>query len=280
VKIVAIVILIGMLGSDVLMAQTPPPGNAKTPSEPTTVPPETKDESTMDTVKKKSGEVLEKSKEVLKDTRDYAEEKYEEYESKNLSSWDNRAIDNIRVGVAPWIPGTLYPLKRGFIVDYSIDENNSVGGEYQSGGFKVGLFNLQFGEFKEQLYLIPYKSFTGNSFYWKAGLGLRKYRVSLGDKILDTIGTVTGHDLGSIRILEVQNEVLLVGVGNEWQFDPGFYWGVDWLELFVPIGQGKVKDDVSDLLPADEGRLVRKAIDYMEKKISLNILKIKVGWAF
>ncbi|MGE0172083.1 MAG: hypothetical protein AB7T49_04830 [Oligoflexales bacterium] len=240
-----------------------------------------KDDSMLDTIKEESGKVYEKSKEVLNEGKEYAEEKYEDYQAKTHTSAENRDIDNLRLGIAPFFFGALYPTKKAFLVDYSLDSYTSIGGEYQTGGFKISLFDLKFAEFKEDLYLLPYKAFMGNSFYWKVGLGLRKYRVALGDEFLSTLGSAVGEDeLFQARVLEVQNEVALVGLGNEWQFDPGFYWGFDWLEILVPIGKGKVKDDLSPLLTGDSRKMVLRAVDYMERKVSFNILKIKAGWAF
>ena len=193
-----------------------------------------------------------------------------------------RAEKKMGVSIAPLTPGIYLPTKRSYNADYNFNEDHNLGLEYISGTLGLKLSKIQIAELKESLLLIPYRYYFGsNSFYLKAGLGRRKYTVVLGDSILETVADAFGSDiLPHIKSLDIRSYILLLGLGNQWQHDSGFYLGVDWLELFVPIGGVKTNEKITPYLQGKDKDNMDKIIKVMESVPSLNVLKVKLGWSF
>ncbi len=94
--------------------------------------------------------------------------------------------------------------------------------------FTYGIFDLAVFAVTATNFAVRYKSFLGNSFYWRVGPGLRQYQIKdrLGSifsdrEELDSTGTVLSFGAD-------------VGIGNQWQFET-FTLGCDWVGYYFPV---------------------------------------------
>lgn len=135
--------------------------------------------------------------------------------------------------------------------------------------------------FREQLTTARMRWSNGsNSFQWSFGVGERLYRFSLGDDVLKDVPGGSSIDT-SYEVLEIKNWVALGGLGNRWQFDPGFVIGVDWLDLIMPFGQGSTRSAIYDEIPG--GRVKRglhSVLSGLRYGPTIDVLRFHVGWAF
>jgi hypothetical protein len=239
-----------------------------------------------ESTKKPEGAVdkgVDAAKDVYNKSSEYLSEKVEEIRV-SPTTRESRLLNPTQIGIEPISPGLLFPIKSGYFANYSFDADHRLGIEYISGGTSIKLSKINLVSFKESLILVPYQYYFGsNSFFMKVAYGIRKYAFRVGDSVLNSAAeylNIEIEDLSNKSFIEVENDVVLFGLGNQWQFEGGFVFGFDWFELIIPVGDGKVKETISAQLTANDAKNVRSAIDYMETGVTFNMLKVNLGWSF
>lgn len=121
--------------------------------------------------------------------------------------------------------------------------------------------------------------FLGNSFYANVGLGQRHVEAAFGMKSKLV-------DVGVEGEITATTPILLLGIGNQWQWDSGFTLGVEWLGYAAALGASSSGDlKVTGSAPeTDDLAKMRKdakdAADAIAKTGSPRLLVLGLGWAF
>src|SRR5690606_13014156 len=74
------------------------------------------------------------------------------------------------------------------------------------------------------------------SFHLLFGVGQRLIDAQLGNDILSKASGRTSH----LEALSIKQNLLHFGLANRWYTNNGFTWGVDWIQLLLPIGNSTV----------------------------------------
>lgn len=194
------------------------------------------------------------------------------------TSRSNRQETDYSLFYIPMNYGIIMPTKTGFAGSWMINGEWTLEGEYLDGGYSLGFLGIDLFDLSERIIGLNTRWYPGNSFNLKFGVAERKYNFSLGS---DYLNRITGGDVAETKFLEVKNEVLLLGLGNRWQYDSGFTFGFDWFELIVPVGKASVKENFLHTVKNQSDRNdIQDVIDYMRTGTTFNAIKLHVGYAF
>lgn len=178
-------------------------------------------------------------------------------------------------------PGLWVPLKHGPSLGYIYDRKRTFELDYLSGTFGLSILSVDLISFHERL-VTGRMRWHGdwNSFNLSLGLGERRYQFKIGDDILKKAPGGSYFDT-SYDVATVSNTVLLTGIGNRWQFSPGFVVSVDWVEWLIPVGRGASDSAVMDKLPPGVARRsLGNVLSTLRFGTTFNVLKLTLGWAF
>lgn len=193
-------------------------------------------------------------------------------------SLQNRADSNLSLFYIPMSLGYVLPSKKGFAASWIINSKLMIEGEYLSGSYGLSLSLIDVALFSEKIYSGKFRWYPGNSFNVFAGLGQRNYKFTLGS---DLLAIATDQMVTAFPTTVVENQVLVVGLGNRWQFDNGFTLGFDWFELIVPIGRGKVDDEALAYFANEKDKeITKKALRFFRYAPTINALKLQLGYTF
>jgi hypothetical protein len=127
--------------------------------------------------------------------------------------------------------------------------------------------------------------FVGNSFYVVGGLGQRTVNADF-----DIQSTLI--DYGLKGTLESNTTVLVLGLGNQWQWDSGFTLGVEWIGYAVAMGASSSGNlDETGTAAASAPASQKDDLDKLESDAndtaetigelsSPRLLMLSLGWAF
>jgi hypothetical protein len=127
--------------------------------------------------------------------------------------------------------------------------------------------------------------YTGNSFYLLGGIGQRSIEMNIGLKS-------TALDYGIEGSVEADSTVLVLAIGNQWQWSGGFSLGVEWFGYASAFGAkatstfqetGALASTVSGSTKEDMEKLRNDAQDAGEmlgETGSMRLFVISLGWAF
>jgi len=225
----------------------------------------------------------EKSKGRSVDPKDSKKEENEssansENEPKEKDSKENRGQSYGSLFYIPFSTGIVLPTKKGFSATWILNSSSSLEAEYLSGSYGFAFTGLDLALFSEKIISAKYRYYTGNSFNWIFGVGQRKYKFSIGN---DLLAIATDQVLTSYPALVVENNVVILGLGNRWQFDNGFTIGADWVELLVPFGSGKIENETLAFIKKDDDQdKTEKIIRFLRYGPTFTLLKVALGYTF
>lgn len=180
--------------------------------------------------------------------------------------------------VASFSPFDLWlPSKIGASIYYHPNQKINWELELLRGSLPINLLGIDIGSFSDTRISLLRRSFNNrNSFNFLYGLFYNSVKISLGD---DLLATVTGASRASVDLIEVQNIGITLGIGNRWQLKNRFVFGVDWLQMNLPLASlgveapfidetsdGGAKDDVEELLS-----LLKRVPTFVLFKLQLGI---------
>ena len=174
--------------------------------------------------------------------------------------------------------GLVIFYKTGIGAGYHLTKNLTIEPEYFFGSLKLAYKDVDFGSFSEKYYILPLKLYpNSNSFYFTLGIGQRQIEASLGDSMLSRL---SGIDF-DISVIKIKNTILEMGIGNRWQYDSGFTLTINWLELFIPIGDAETDAPFLDYVVNESDRKnVKTAIDVLDSLPTFTIFKTQLGYSF
>lgn len=126
--------------------------------------------------------------------------------------------------------------------------------------------------------------FIGNSFYTRLGLGQRSIEATIDihhKKI----------DYGIAGSIKADSQILLFGIGNQWQFDSGFTIGAEWVGYSQPMSSSsssslKEKGSAATATGSEKSDLDKLKKDFEDAAESIGesgsarLLILSLGWAF
>lgn len=173
-------------------------------------------------------------------------------------------------GVGPSVLGT-----QGLYFAYKLDRNSSIIAEVTSGslgGGSNGAFDTEY-KITGKSFGVHYKRFSGNSFYWRAGLDYRtiNYKHTYDKTPYYEHSEFDGQSLaGNFQI------------GNQWQWE-NFTLGCDWVGVSLPVTSSSSNETVAvsgaGSLSFEKNRLEDDK-KILIKNGHLNLLRFYLGWAF
>ncbi len=197
-------------------------------------------------------------------------------DSPSLTSAESRDASNVTLSYTIFSTGLILP-KRGPALSYISSRNWTFELEYLKGDVGLGYKGVNFASFEEELLLGQIRYYGGNLFNVFFGFGERRYTLDIGSDRAETLAP----DAPNARLLEVRNQVIDFGIGNRWQWEKGFTFGIDWLALIIPVGKGSVDAPLTDYIEDDDyrenTRTVLRVLRYIP---TVTAFKAHLGWTF
>lgn len=162
--------------------------------------------------------------------------------------------------------------RHGFEVDWIINEDWSLSGEYGKASYSTSFYSVDLASFSETVYGLHARYYAGNSFNLQFGLGRREHQLRLGEDLLPN-GSET---------ISASSNVLHFALGNRWQWANGISLGVDWAVFDIPVGATSVDDkDLSDhVKDKDDRKAVKEIISAMRYLPTIGVARVGIGYVF
>ena len=195
------------------------------------------------------------------------------------SARDNRTLTKWTLTGNFTLLETWVLTKYGFTAGYNDSASNTYEFEYMRGSLSFGKFGMDIGGIDEQRFALVARSFNKrNSFNVTYGVFYSEFDAHLGNDIL---ATVSGVPASTVDLARVTIFGFTGGLGNRWQMENGFVWGVDWIMLHVPLflieKEAPFLDNSNSPVKKDD---VADVLDIFRKVPGLGILKFQVGLSY
>lgn len=199
--------------------------------------------------------------------------------SKKRTSRINRSFHKAEVFANYSYIDLLIPSKTGVTAAFREDENISYELEYMRGSIKIPFVVKDLGSFTEQRLVLSRRTFwETNSFSLYGSAVYNKMEIRLGNEYLSTLSP---ESIPIYEVMSVSTLGLGGGLGNRWQLDCGFAFGVDWFAWYQPLTIIKSDAPSVDAIKNDDTRQgVEKALNAAAHFPRFVILKFQAGWAF
>lgn len=176
-------------------------------------------------------------------------------------------ITAILFGIGPSISSTL-----GLQYGYFLKRNQLVVLEGTTGKLGYSSIDVLTGydlDIKTKSFGAHFKHFTGNSFYYRAGLDFRTIEYNYRRN-----GSTT--DYGKFNGTSVAANFQ---IGNQWQWS-NFTLGCDWLGLSAPLTSSVSDKEVGSTAPGFMAGSLDDDANTLTKKVHLNVLRFYLGASF
>jgi hypothetical protein len=191
------------------------------------------------------------------------------------SSQSNRANTNHTMMLGTEILSTWLPFKFTGSYIYTLNNKWSFEAEAARGKFGAQALIFDVASVTEYRYSLLARRYVGNSFNWIIGLYKDDFHAKIGSDILDDMSNT------SIDDLRVEVVGLVLGLGNRWQWQNGFTFGVDWFRLNAPIFDHQVKDGIVDNIEDENDRdLVKSGIRKVANIPTFVFFGLYFGYSF
>jgi hypothetical protein len=176
--------------------------------------------------------------------------------------------------------GLFIPSKYGPSLTYVISPRWSIELDYLKGALELPNIVGNIGSLSEQRIGLYARHYPGtNSFNLIYGLGYQTLRATLGDEMLSRLSG--GNFSTDIRLLNFESLVFIFGLANRWQFKSGFTFGVDWIELNIPITQLKSESEILNYTTDSGDREnVEHVMSFARYIPTVVLLRVGAGWTF
>lgn len=193
---------------------------------------------------------------------------------KKLETKDLRAnsLGTVLVGyqfLTTWIPSKLT-----FSYTHIFNEKWSLEGEFARGSISFPIVGIDLGEITEKRYTLQLRRYSGNSFHSSFGLIYSEFKARLGSDFLDNMGNEIKSSF------EVENLGVTAGLGNRWQWENGFTFGIDWARINIPVIETAVNDKVLKQIDKGDSGDVRKVIRTLNRIPTFVLLGVNLGYTF
>lgn len=197
------------------------------------------------------------------------------YPQTDKSSRQNRddSLGSVLLGyefLSTWIPSKkLISYTHIFNGDWSLEL------EYAWSTLESPIFGVDLGEITEKRYSLMAKYFAGNSFFFAFGPSLTRFKAKVGNDILERIVD------GSTTSFETENIGIMGGIGNRWQMDNGFTFGIDWFRMNLPLVVTSVESEVlGDIVDYDDADEIRDVLHKLNRVPTFVLFGLHLGLTF
>ena len=200
------------------------------------------------------------------------------YESSVERAVQSRAEQRYFGGLL-WAPIDLpVPSKIGGHVGYYKNANKSYELEYLRGSFAIPFLIEDLGSIVDERLSLRARTFYGGTFNVFYGFDYMRFRVKLGNDILDLISPNT---VPNVDLLDLQSVGAHFGVGNRWALGNRGYIGVDWFSWTQPLVQTYRKAPIlGTAADEDDKDDVRAAILIIQYFPRMTLLRVGAGLTF
>ncbi len=207
----------------------------------------------------------------------FAEEDYVIHKEKEAIAEDSSAFHRINkqyeVGALLFGIGPSLLNTQGLYFAHKLDRNSSILIEATSGrGATVSLSGDNY-DITGKSIGAHYKRFSGNSFYWRAGIDYRTIKYS------HTYQSITSYENSEF---DGQSLAANFQIGNQWQWE-NFTLGCDWVGLSAPLTSSVSNESVRVSGGgnfSNEQKWARDDQAVLLKDTHFNLLRFYLGWAF
>lgn len=217
--------------------------------------------------------VIEQEKPLEKHTVPEPKLESKKEEPKNSREARAESTGTIMVGyqwITSWLPG-----KKTISYTHIFSESFSLEGEYSTQTLDSPYIGVNLGEMKEKRFTLQARKYVANSFHFTFGGVLSDFRANVDDSILDTFGNEITASFSA------QNIGITGGIGNRWQWNNGFTFGVDWIRINIPLIETKIDDDVvDDVASGSEAEDIKDVIRTFNRIPTFVLLGFNLGYTF
>ena len=168
-----------------------------------------------------------------------------------------------------WIPGKL-----GLALNKSKGTNTYLF-EYQKMSYNFDFFVADIGEVSDTRTTFAIRSFAySNSFNYFAGLTFNSIAVQLGSSWYADVGA--RYDAIKVTTLNLAG-----GIGNHFQINEKFYWGVDWIRIYYPLSTINTETKILDVISNESNRnQLKDMIDSLTSIPTMSLFQFEIGYKF
>ncbi len=196
-----------------------------------------------ESIKKETKDFVDKSSEIISETKENVEEKLNEKEDRKL-----RAVNNFSANFNFSPINIPFPMAWGINGYYIANQDWMIGIDYLNSNKSISVFSFEIGELKESAYTFQAKRFIGNSFNILMGLGQRSTEVLFASNLFD----LATHNYTETAA-EFDAKYIRLGLGSQWQFRKQYTFSVDWISLDIPF-KSDVATSASRFAKTNEAR--------------------------
>lgn len=187
------------------------------------------------------------------------------------SSAHNRQDKNYQINYQVLGIGPLPTFSSGFQIGKFLDHDSLIFIEMMGGGHTTK-WTLSNYDLKANTIGVHYKKFSGNSFYWRAGLDRRVVNLDVdSDRLFSDENSTWGFD-GESFALNGQ-------IGNQWQWQ-NFTMGCDWVGYSLPISSRVSGEYINSTTPEYDEEDLKDEKERLTKMSSVNLLRFYLGASF
>ncbi len=194
---------------------------------------------------------------------------------KNKTSADLRIEKHHTLAVGYELITSWIPSKKKISYTYFNNPQWSFELEYAYGSLSTGIVGIDLGRVTEKRTTLLAKRYFGNSFHLDFGPYYYDINARAGGKIMGVAQDTTIADFG------VKGIGLATGLGNRWQWENGFTFGIDWLRLNIPLMVTEYNQRIIKNIP-DEGKSddVKNVIEYFSRIPTFAVFGLTIGYTF
>lgn len=194
-------------------------------------------------------------------------------EPKNSREARAESIGTVMVGyqwITSWLPG-----KKSLSYTHLFSDTFTLEAEYSWQTLDSPYIGVNLGEMSEKRYTLQARKYVANSFHFTFGAVLSDFSAEVDDSVLDTFGNEINASLGA------QNLGVTGGIGNRWQFNNGFTWGIDWIRINIPIIETQIDDSIVDEVAGEsEAEDIKDVIRTFNRIPTFVLFGLNVGYTF
>jgi hypothetical protein len=173
--------------------------------------------------------------------------------------------------------GFPFAFHRGIAGEYIASEAWTVGAVYSTASLGLGFLGINAISAEETLQSLDFRYYFGNSAHWLFGVGQRNVSLRLGEKLLTDVSGETSH----IDVVTIDQNLIHGGIANRWMWKSGLTLGVDWLDLYIPVGDAKISAPYLDVANEEDDRdKVSDLLKVFEYVPTLSLLRLQIGYTF
>lgn len=201
------------------------------------------------------------------------EEKENQNQTKKSADIREEKHNTIMVGyqlLTTWIPS-----KKTVSYTRNVSRKWSFELEYAWSTIDSPIIGVDLGEISEKRYSLMAKRFVGNSFTFDIGPYFTRFKAQVGSDILEDVVA------NSTSSFSTNTYGIMGGIGNRWQWENGFSFGVDWFRMYLPLFVTDVESKIlGDITREQDDEKIRDVLRKFNRIPTFVLLGLNIGYSF